>query len=122
MKFWFCEKCNARLTDEDLQAGRATEAGSQAVYCAACMKSMNPMASSAGDRKTGAVGRSTVVLAAKRPSASTARISGKPSAPATNNSSNSTTMIIVGGVLGIFGLLMIALSGGRNKESSEPIA
>ncbi len=115
MKFWFCEKCNTRLTDDDLGAGRATEMGSQAVYCAACLKAMNAAIAPTGEHRAA---RSTVVLAARRPSASTART---PTRPAAESSANTTIYLIGGGVLVVF-VLGLLLLGGHRSETSESVA
>src|ERR1700742_4861863 len=37
MKFWFCEKCGTRITDDDLAGGKAAETESHGVCCAACL-------------------------------------------------------------------------------------
>ena len=36
MNFWFCETCGKRLTDQDLEAGKARDKKLKGVYCADC--------------------------------------------------------------------------------------
>jgi hypothetical protein len=36
MKFWFCEKCGKRITDEDLAAGEARDKAAKGMFCRSC--------------------------------------------------------------------------------------
>lgn len=43
MEFFFCEKCGKRLTDQDIQAGKARHKQVKGVFCAGCAEGVMTM-------------------------------------------------------------------------------
>jgi len=77
MKFWFCEKCGTRITDDDLAGGKAAETEAHGVCCSACLNG--------GLKRAGSSSRNiqpprrTTTMIPVRPSV---RGTGSPSMPA----------------------------------------
>jgi tetratricopeptide (TPR) repeat protein len=110
MKFWFCEQCGNRITDDDMASGKAAETESHGVCCARCLESrkkiqLRPTGSQSGARRTTA-------LTAARPTTRTG----------SSSSSEPTSMWpYIAGSLGLVGFTLIAITLSRSRPEAAQI-
>jgi len=125
MQIVYCDKCGVRVPEQDIAAGTAVQTTQGQCVCAQCAAATPqrqtpakpPVRPATREAQPVRVGRATTGAA----HAVSSRAPEAPAAFAAAKKSSNTVPIIVGGVLGIFGLIMIMMAlAGRGKTSARP--